>query len=124
MSFQWTTSFKLLGIQYDVDLGKIISLNYDKTLVKMMQDSLSLTNEYESFNWTMYNVYANHIYTVIYPLTKPFIYIYILSINCNSQSCCTYNDLMSLKTENKLLKTKQNKQTKTLSTSCHSSWSG
>lgn len=35
MSFQWTTSFKLLGIQYDVDLGKIISLNYDKKLVKI-----------------------------------------------------------------------------------------
>lgn len=31
----WTTNFKLLGIQYDVDLSKIIRMNYDKKLVKI-----------------------------------------------------------------------------------------
>lgn len=35
MNFQWTTQFKLLGIYYDVDLDKIIKLNYDKKLVKI-----------------------------------------------------------------------------------------
>lgn len=31
----WTTNFKLLGIQYDVDLSKIIRMNYDKKLVNI-----------------------------------------------------------------------------------------
>lgn len=31
----WTINFKLLGIQYDVDLSKIIRMNYDKNLVKI-----------------------------------------------------------------------------------------
>lgn len=35
MNFKWTTRFKLLGIHYDVDLNKILKLNYDKKLVKI-----------------------------------------------------------------------------------------
>lgn len=31
----WTINFKLLGIQYDVDLSKIIRMNYDKKLVNI-----------------------------------------------------------------------------------------
>lgn len=31
----WTTKFKLLGIQYDVDLSKIIRMNYEKKFVKI-----------------------------------------------------------------------------------------
>lgn len=35
IELMWTTNFKLLGIQYDVDLSKIIRMNYDKKLVKI-----------------------------------------------------------------------------------------
>lgn len=35
LNFQWTTQFKRLGIYYDVDLDKIIKLNYDKKLVQI-----------------------------------------------------------------------------------------
>jgi hypothetical protein len=35
LSFIWTNDFKLLGIHYDVDLAKIVRLNYDKKLVKI-----------------------------------------------------------------------------------------
>lgn len=31
----WTTNLKLLGIQYDVDLSKIIRMNYDKKLINI-----------------------------------------------------------------------------------------
>lgn len=35
MNFQWTSTFKLLGIYFDVDLTNIPKLNYDKKLVKI-----------------------------------------------------------------------------------------
>lgn len=37
MNFHWTTQFKLLGIQFDVDLANIPKLNYDKKLVKIKE---------------------------------------------------------------------------------------
>lgn len=37
MNFHWTTQFKLLGIQFDVDLANITKLNYDKKLVKIKE---------------------------------------------------------------------------------------
>ena len=35
MNFQWTTQFRLLGIDFDVDLANVPKLNYDKKLVKI-----------------------------------------------------------------------------------------
>ena len=35
MSFQWTISFRLLAIHYDVDLEKMTSLNYENKLGKI-----------------------------------------------------------------------------------------
>ena len=35
IDLRWTTQFNLLGFIYDVDLSKIIMLNYDKKLVKI-----------------------------------------------------------------------------------------
>lgn len=35
INLQWTTTFKLLGIHFDVDLTKILKMNYDKKLVKI-----------------------------------------------------------------------------------------
>jgi hypothetical protein len=35
MNFQWLNKFKLLGIDFDVDLTNIPKLNYDKKLVKI-----------------------------------------------------------------------------------------
>lgn len=37
MNFHWTTQFKLLGIQFDVDQANILKLNYDKKLVKIKE---------------------------------------------------------------------------------------
>lgn len=35
INLQWTTTFKLLGIYFDVDLTNILKMNYDKKLVKI-----------------------------------------------------------------------------------------
>lgn len=35
MNFHWTTQFKILGIQFDVDLAIMPKLNYNKKLVKL-----------------------------------------------------------------------------------------
>ena len=47
----------------------------------------------------MYNVYANHIYTIVYALTKPFINIIYCQLIVIANRVV---HIMCLKTENKL----------------------